>query len=103
MMFSYPQLKNTATLLAGKNDFPLTVIREDSDLSAGYVVHRHETYELRVVLTPQLRQVQHLDLILPRVCHESLPADENARAITILFCGSFLWFLLANLLTYLKP
>ncbi|MBO4649299.1 MAG: helix-turn-helix transcriptional regulator [Lentisphaeria bacterium] len=95
-MFSYSQLKNTAMLLAGKNGFPLTVIREDSDLSAGYVVHRHDAYELRIVLTPQLRQVQRLDLILPRVCHESLPADENARAITILFCGSFFHFRYLN-------
>jgi len=95
-MFSYSQLKNTARMLTGRNDFPLTVIREDSNLSAGYVVHRHETYELRILLKPQLRQVQRLDLILPRVCHESLTPEENTRAISILFWGSFFHFRYLN-------
>ena len=95
-MATRSDLMNTAELLACREDFPLEFVREQSDLSSGYVVHRHDDFELRIIVTPALRQVQRLDVIRPRLCHQSLAPEENRRCISIIFGGGLFFFKYLN-------
>ncbi|MBQ9337857.1 MAG: helix-turn-helix transcriptional regulator [Lentisphaeria bacterium] len=95
-MSTRSDLTNTAEMLACRDDFPAADVPERSDLAGGYIVHRHDDFELRIILTPQRSRIQRLDVIRPRVCHESLPPAVNRRCISLIFSGSLFDFRYLN-------
>jgi len=43
-------------------------------------IHLHDFYEIRILLIPGKKQIDHIDIILPNVSHQSMTNEENLRA-----------------------
>lgn len=60
-------------------------ISEDEPLEDVPSIHRHDDFEIRIVLSEDHRYIEHLDVIQPCVCHHNLPDAENYHCLSLIF------------------